>query len=187
MNLLLQLERSPGDAQVAGAQARVRAGCGPCSTPTATSGARPWRAGRSPASRPTSSARGPVPRSSPREQAEREARLAEETERLKRHYGTTDAQQALARHAADADAELARIDKATKVPPTPFVKSPPMTLDDELQFESVRLANGVPLVASRFDSMTGAMTGLALRLDGVPRGRAALPVAAARRCSPAPA
>ena len=27
----------------------------------------------------------------------------------------------------------------------------------------------MPLVASRFDSMTGAMTGLALRLDGVPR------------------
>ena len=104
-----------------------------------------------------------------REQAGREARLAEETERLKRHYGTADAQQALARHAADADAELARIDQATRVPPTPFVKAPPMTLDDELQFESVRLANGVPLVASRFDSMTGAMAGLALRLDGVPQ------------------
>ena len=67
-----------------------------------------------------------------------------------------------------ADAGLARIDKATRVPPTPFVKAPPMTLDDELQFESVRLAHGVPLVASRFDSMTGATTGLALRLDGVP-------------------
>jgi len=104
-----------------------------------------------------------------REQAEREARLAEETERLKRHYGTADAQQALARHAADADAELVRIDKETRVPPTPFVKAPPMTLDDELQFESRRLAHGVPLVASRFDSITGAMTGLALRLDGVPQ------------------
>ena len=104
-----------------------------------------------------------------REQAERDARLAEEVERLKRKYASADAQQALARHAADADAELARIDKATKVPPTPFVKAPPMTLDDGLHFESVRLANGVPLVASRFDSMTGALTGLALRLDGVPR------------------
>jgi len=104
-----------------------------------------------------------------REQAERQARLAEETERLKRSYGTTDAQRALARHAADADAELVRIDRATRVPPTPFVKAPPMTLDDNLQFESVRMANAVPLVASRFDSMTGAMTGLALRVDGVPR------------------
>jgi hypothetical protein len=110
----------------------------------------------------------PSPALIAREQAEREARLNEETERLERTYATTDAQQALARYAADADAELARIEKATKVPPTPFVKAPPMTLDDGLQFESVRLANGVPLVASRFDNMTGAMAGLALRLDGVP-------------------
>jgi hypothetical protein len=103
-----------------------------------------------------------------REQAEREARLAEETERLKRRYSSSDAQQALARHAEAAETELAEIDKATKVPPTPFLKAPPMTLDDELRFESVRLAHGVPLVASRFDSMTGATTGLALRLDAVP-------------------
>ena len=104
-----------------------------------------------------------------REQAEREARLNDETERLKRSYATNDAQQALARYAVDADAELARIEKATQVPPTPFVKAPPMTLDDGLQFESIRLGRGVPLVASRFDSMTGAMAGLALRLDGVPQ------------------
>jgi hypothetical protein len=103
-----------------------------------------------------------------REQAEREQRLAEETERLKRRYGTTDAQVALARHAADADAELAQIDAATRVPPTPFLKAPPMTLDDELKFEAVKTANGVPLVASRFDSMTGAPIGLAMRVDGVP-------------------
>jgi Zn-dependent M16 (insulinase) family peptidase len=104
-----------------------------------------------------------------REDAERKARLDEETERLKKKYGTTDTQEALRRHAADADAEFAAIEKATQVPPTPFVKSPPMTLDDELRYETVRLANGVPLVASRFDSMTGAFTGIALRLDGVPR------------------
>ena len=43
--------------------------------------------------------------------------------------------------------------------------APPMTLDDGLLFESVRLANGVPFVASRFDSMTGALTGVALFKD----------------------
>jgi hypothetical protein len=32
----------------------------------------------------------------------------------------------------------------------------------------VRTAHGVPLVASRFDSMTGATIGLAMRVDGVP-------------------
>ncbi len=103
------------------------------------------------------------------EQAARDARLRDETERLKRRYGTDDEQVALARHAADADALLARIDARTQVPPTPFVKAPPMTLDDGLSFETTQLAGAVPLVASRFDSMTGALAGLALRLDGVPR------------------
>jgi len=104
-----------------------------------------------------------------REQSEREARLREETERIKARYAEPDTQKALARFEADSAADLARIEEAGKVPPTPFVKAPPMTLDDGLQFETLRLAQGVPLVASRFDSMTSAMAGLALRADGVPR------------------
>jgi Zn-dependent M16 (insulinase) family peptidase len=106
-----------------------------------------------------------------REQAERQQRLEQETSRLMRRYGTDDEQLALQRFAAESEAELARIDRDTRVPPTPFVATPPLTLDDGLQFETIRLgpAPGVPLVASRFASMTGAMTGLALRLDGVPR------------------
>lgn len=104
-----------------------------------------------------------------REQAERHARLDAETERLKSVYATADAQQALARHAAAADAELAQIDRTTRVPPTPFVASPPLTLDDDLRFTTATLAGGVALVASRFHSMTGAFSGIALRLDGVPR------------------
>ncbi len=102
------------------------------------------------------------------EQAEREARLQQETDRLKARYGEHDTQKALARFAAESDAELERIEQSSKVPPTPFVASPPMTLDDGLQFDTQSLAHGVPLVASRFDNMTGAMAGLALRVDGVP-------------------
>lgn len=104
-----------------------------------------------------------------RQQSERDARLSEETERLKRSYGSVDTQQALARFAAESKQVLVRIDELTRVAPTPFVKVPPMTLDDELQFEALKLARGVPLVASRLDNMTGAFTGLALRLDAVPR------------------
>lgn len=111
----------------------------------------------------------PNPAIPAREDAERKARLDEETARLMKKYGVTDAQAALERYAAEADAEFAAIEKATKVPPTPFVKSPPMTLDDDLKYEAAKLGNGVPLVASRFDNMTGAFTGIALRLDGVPR------------------
>ncbi len=102
-----------------------------------------------------------------REQAAREARLQEETERIRQRYAETDTQKALARFEADSSAELARIEESGKVRPTPFVKSPPMTLDDELQFDTFALAQGVPMVASRFGSMTGAMIGLALRADGL--------------------
>ena len=111
----------------------------------------------------------PSPALIAREQAEREARLQEETARIQQRYAETDTQKALARFQADSNTELAQIEKASKVPPMPFVRSPPMTLDDGLQFETLRLAHDVPLVASRFDSMTGAMIGLALRADGVPR------------------
>ena len=111
----------------------------------------------------------PSPAVIAREEAERKARLEEETGRLMKKFGVTDAQEALKRHAAETDKEFAAIERATKVPPTPFVKKPPMTLDDDLRYEAVKLANGVPLVASRFDNMTGAFTGIALRLDGVPR------------------
>ena len=167
-NLLMQLERSPGPRKSLVMKpefAKVRAAI--------ESNRNVWREAlarwKITGVAPYIAGARPSPALIAREQAEREARLNDEVEQLKRRYATTDTQQALARYAADSDAELARIENATKVPPTPFVKAPPMTLDDALQFESVRLANGVPLVASRFDSMTGAMTGLALRLDGVPR------------------
>lgn len=111
----------------------------------------------------------PSPALIAREDAERKARLDEETERIKKRYKVTDAQEALKRYGTEADREFAAIEKATKVPPSPFVKSPPMTLDENIQYEATKLANGVPLVASRFDNMTGALTGVALRLDGVPR------------------
>lgn len=177
-DLLLQLERSPGTRKSLVLKpefARVRA--------LLASERNPWRerlarwnvTGVTPY---VVGAR-PNPALIAREQAERDARLAAETERLKRQYGTEDAQQALARHAADAQAELARIDRETAVPPIPFVARPPLTLDDGLAYETTKLAHGVPLVASRFDSMTGALTGVALRLDAVPadelRGVSLLP------------
>jgi Zn-dependent M16 (insulinase) family peptidase len=111
----------------------------------------------------------PSPSLIAREETERKARLDEQTEHLKVKYKVADAQEALKRHAADSDAEFARIEAATKVAPLPFVKSPPLTLDDGLKYEATRLPGGVPLVASRFDTMTGATTGVALRVDGVPR------------------
>ncbi len=104
-----------------------------------------------------------------REDTERQARLDEETANLRRKYGGADSQEALKRHQAAIDSELAQIEAASKVAPMTFLKSPPMTLDDDLRFEVLRTANGAPLVVTRFDNMTGVLTGMALRLDGVPR------------------
>ncbi|HUP96593.1 MAG TPA: hypothetical protein VM073_01560 [Usitatibacter sp.] len=102
------------------------------------------------------------------EAKERDARLAEETERLRARHGG-DVQAALARYSGEIDKELGEIEAASKVPPMAFLKSPPMTLDDDLRFEARRLPNGVPIIASRFDNMTGVMAGIALKVDGVPR------------------
>ena len=48
-----------------------------------------------------------------REDAERKARLDEETERIKKRYNVADTQEALKRYAADVDREFADIEKAT--------------------------------------------------------------------------
>jgi hypothetical protein len=103
-----------------------------------------------------------------REAAEREARTEAELARLREHYGTADDQETIRRYAADYDAETARLDSiAAEGPRARFIDQPPMTLDDGLDWRRGTLAGGVPLVASTFESMTSATTGLALRLDGV--------------------
>jgi Zn-dependent M16 (insulinase) family peptidase len=104
-----------------------------------------------------------------RDQEERGARVKAEVERLKRQYATADEQEAIRRYRVDYDAGTAVIDRATAATRTPkFVANPPLTLDDQLDYRVSKLPGDVPLVASTFDSMTGATTGIALRLDGVP-------------------
>ena len=103
-------------------------------------------------------------------QQERQARVAAEVARLKERYSVSDEQQALRRYAADYDLETAKIDAAgAQVKPPKFVDKPPMTLDDQLDYKVTQLPDGIPFVASTFESMTGATTGLALRLDGIPQ------------------
>jgi Zn-dependent M16 (insulinase) family peptidase len=106
------------------------------------------------------------------EQQEREQRVAAETLRLEQRYGVADGQEAIRQYQAEYDAasaELARAEKSAA--PPRFVEHPPLTLDAQLEFKETKLANGVPLVTSTFDSMTSATAGLALRLDGVPEDK----------------
>jgi len=104
--------------------------------------------------------------------AEREQRLAEQNKLYQEKYNTSDAQSALARYKSDYDKNTQVIDAmARKISPAKFVDNPPMSLDDSLDYAESKLPNGVPMVASKFESMTSSMTGLALKIDSVPQDR----------------
>jgi Zn-dependent M16 (insulinase) family peptidase len=106
------------------------------------------------------------------EQKEREERAAAETARLRAAYHAATDKEALQRCRDEYDATTAALEKsAANMAPPKFIDNPPLTLDDQLDFKTLALAGGVPLVESTFDSMTSATTGIALRLDGVPEGQ----------------
>lgn len=103
------------------------------------------------------------------DEQERAARAAAEVQRLKAKYDVTDDQEAIRHYKVEYDEASAELDQlAKKDARTRFIDAPPMTLDDQLDFNVKTASNGVPLVASTFDSMSSATTGIALRLDGVP-------------------
>jgi Zn-dependent M16 (insulinase) family peptidase len=103
-------------------------------------------------------------------QEERDARAAAEVAKLKQKYGLADEQAVLRRYVADYDVETTKIDEAAaRVKPARFIDNPPMTLDDQLVYSVKPIGEGINLVASTFDSMTSATTGLALRLDSLPQ------------------
>lgn len=112
----------------------------------------------------------PSPALMQREESERVARAQTEVKRLMTSYGLTDEQEAIRRYRAEEEALSAKIEEAAKsVAPATFVSTPPMTLDDLLQYSTRKLESGVPVVTSTFDNMTSATLGIALRADGLRR------------------
>jgi Zn-dependent M16 (insulinase) family peptidase len=100
------------------------------------------------------------------------AREKAETERLMKKYGLTDEQEALKRFKVEYDATTAELEAQAKQSASlKFLEKPPLTLDDQLDYKVTKLPGDVPMVASTFENMTSATTGLALRLDGVPQER----------------
>jgi Zn-dependent M16 (insulinase) family peptidase len=108
----------------------------------------------------------PSPALLQREENERVVRADAETQRLANQYGTQDLQEALKRYQKEQDAAAAKIEEEAKKIVTPtFVKNPPMTLDEQLQYKQTKLASGVPMVASTFDNMSSATVAMVLRAD----------------------
>jgi Zn-dependent M16 (insulinase) family peptidase len=102
------------------------------------------------------------------DEQERLQRTTAEVARLKAKYGTSDDQETIRRYQTEYDAASNEIDEAAKKDPRiGFINTPPMTLDDQLDFKVTSLANNIPLVSSTFDNMTSATTGLALKLNNV--------------------
>ena len=101
------------------------------------------------------------------EQAARKARADAEVAALKTKYGVSDDQEAIRRYKADYDATTAGLEKLEHGSEAKFIENPPLTLDDQLDYKESMIGK-VKLGASTFDNMTGATTGLALRLDTVP-------------------
>lgn len=100
---------------------------------------------------------------------QRQARLAAETRRLMAEYHLDDEQQALQRYKREYETQTAELDRlASPSSHLKFIDNPPMTMDDQLDYRVTKLKNDIPLVASTFENMTSATTGLALRIDGVP-------------------
>ncbi|HJQ32363.1 MAG TPA: hypothetical protein VJ866_09295 [Pyrinomonadaceae bacterium] len=98
------------------------------------------------------------------------AREKAEAERLMKKYGVADEQEALKRFKVEYDATTAELEGLAKQSASlKFLEKPPLTLDDQLDYKVTKLPGNVPMVASTFENMTSATTGLALRLDGVPQ------------------
>ncbi len=96
------------------------------------------------------------------------ARLEAETSRLTDASDSDDPQAALAAFHAEYEEATLELERLEQHDITAFVDSPPMTLDDFLEYREGTLPGSeIPVVESVFSSMTGASVNLALPLDGV--------------------
>ena len=103
-----------------------------------------------------------------KEAAAHEERAAAEVRRLRGQYSVTDDQEALKRYRTDYDRETATLDElARQSASVKFIDNPPLTLDEQIDYQVHDLPGNVPLVSSTFDNMSGTTVGLALRLDGI--------------------
>jgi Zn-dependent M16 (insulinase) family peptidase len=100
---------------------------------------------------------------------EKSARIDGYINEFKMKYGFEDDQEAIARYKAEFDRKTEALEKIAASQPLPdFMDNPPMTLDDQLEFETITLPSGIPMVASTFENMNSSTVAIALRLDVVP-------------------
>lgn len=101
------------------------------------------------------------------EEAERKARAEAQTEELKKKYNSDDGQEAIRRYKAEYDGTTVELEKLSQNSDAKFIENPPLTLDDQIDYREMNVGE-VKLGAATFDNMTGATSGIALRLDTLP-------------------
>ncbi len=100
---------------------------------------------------------------------DKNSRLAGYVESFEKKYNVTGAQEAIAKYKEEFDVNTAELDEIAANQKLPdFIDNPPMTLDDELQYETIELPGGIPMVASTFENMNSSKIGLALNLNVIP-------------------
>src|SRR5262249_44951121 len=78
-----------------------------------------------------------------------------------------DDQEAIRKYKAAYDSTTAALEKLEQGVTGRFIDNPPLTLDGQIDYHETKIG-GVKVGSSIFDNMTGATTGIALRLDAVP-------------------
>ncbi len=99
----------------------------------------------------------------------RDDRLAAFLEDLKQQYNTFEDAKAISAFQKDYDAKTETIETtAGQVSMPGFVKTPPLTLDDQLDYSIETLTGGSDLVFSDFENISGGTIGFAFDLHHVP-------------------
>lgn len=104
--------------------------------------------------------------------AAKEERIQGCLARFQEQYGTDHDQAAIAEYRKGFDVNTAELERIAADQALPeFIDNPPMTLDEHLDYETVELRGGVPLVASTFENMNSSTVGIAFRMDVVPEDK----------------
>lgn len=101
-------------------------------------------------------------------EAEKKERTDKEIAHLKNIYNLSGEQAAIQRYKQAYDSNTTVLEKLAQSQQVKFIDNPPLTLDDELNYKEEKLNGNIPLVASVFNNMTSATTGIAIDLHGVP-------------------
>lgn len=99
----------------------------------------------------------------------RRQRTSEEIADLKTRYHTGTDQETILHYKEVYDSTTTALEKLEQAQSSKFIDNPPLTLDDELNYQQEMLPGKIPLVSSYFNNMTSATAGIALNLNRVPQ------------------